>query len=236
MWRSKLGTDYPKDFMDKNETRLLKEVQSVKDLPENRTCADCGTRGTNWASVNLGVFLCMTCGSHHRSLGTHISLPKGCSGTYLWGPDEIDRMRAIGNARARELYGDAPPRGVTNDDVTRWKEYLTDKYVHKKFASESAGTAGPARPSALPSASSTSPPGASLHRASPTTGKATKFAKKMMMPDVDLIHFEDDVASRSPGSPQSTLATTNRNVPPAATGSPSSGAGNGKNFFAEFGL
>lgn len=75
MWRSKLGTDYPKEFMEQNETRLLKELQAVKDKsPDNKLCADCGTRGTVWASINLGVFLCMTCGAHHRSLGTHISV------------------------------------------------------------------------------------------------------------------------------------------------------------------
>ena len=61
MWRSKLGTDYVKEYMEKNEQRLFKELQEIRDLPENRTCADCGTRGTVvWASVNLGVFLCMT--------------------------------------------------------------------------------------------------------------------------------------------------------------------------------
>ena len=80
MWRSKLGTNYTKEFMDKNEKRLMDELNSIRNLPDNRYCADCGTNGTVWASVNLGVFLCMTCGAHHRSLGTHVSLPKGCTG------------------------------------------------------------------------------------------------------------------------------------------------------------
>ena len=86
MWLSKLGNTYPQDFMTKNEAKLLKKLDQIKDKPENRLCADCGTRGTVWASVNLGVFLCMTCGAHHRSLGTHMSKPKGCTGTYWWGP------------------------------------------------------------------------------------------------------------------------------------------------------
>jgi hypothetical protein len=60
MWRSKLGTDYPKEYMEKNEKRLLTKLQKIRDLPGNRDCADCGDRGTVWASVNLGVFLCMT--------------------------------------------------------------------------------------------------------------------------------------------------------------------------------
>ncbi len=28
---------------------------------DNRRCADCGTRGPTWASVNLGVFVCLNC-------------------------------------------------------------------------------------------------------------------------------------------------------------------------------
>ena len=28
---------------------------------DNRRCADCGSRGPTWASVNLGVFVCLNC-------------------------------------------------------------------------------------------------------------------------------------------------------------------------------
>jgi hypothetical protein len=59
VWKSALGKDYPKEYMERNERRFLKEIQVIRDLPENRICADCGLKGTVWASVNLGVFLCM---------------------------------------------------------------------------------------------------------------------------------------------------------------------------------
>ena len=138
MWRSKLGTDYAKEYMEKNEKLLLKELNKIRTLPENRVCADCGMPGTVWASVNLGVFLCMTCGAHHRSLGTHISLPKGCTGTYWWGPDEIERMKAIGNLKAKtEFYGDGRPsttkNGLLKNTDPKWEEYLMDKYYRRRF-------------------------------------------------------------------------------------------------------
>lgn len=82
MWTSKLGKSYRKDEVDFNAAK--EELDRIRNLPENKRCADCGTQGTVWSSVNLGVFTCMRCGSFHRALGTHISKPKGCTGTYLW--------------------------------------------------------------------------------------------------------------------------------------------------------
>jgi hypothetical protein len=41
-------------------------------------------------------------------MGTHVSKVKGCTGTYLWGPDEIAQMQELGNREALRLYGSAP--------------------------------------------------------------------------------------------------------------------------------
>lgn len=39
----------------------------------NDACADCGARGPEWASLNLGVLFCAACSGVHRHLGVHIS-------------------------------------------------------------------------------------------------------------------------------------------------------------------
>ena len=39
----------------------------------NEACADCGARGPEWASLNLGVLLCAPCSGVHRHLGVHVS-------------------------------------------------------------------------------------------------------------------------------------------------------------------
>ena len=40
---------------------------------KNPACAECGRANPTWASVNLGVLVCLECAGRHRSLGVHIS-------------------------------------------------------------------------------------------------------------------------------------------------------------------
>lgn len=136
MWRSKLGNEFDKSQILQDEPKLKAELDRLRKLPENRICADCGTTdgGNVWASVNLGVFLCIRCGSIHRGLGTHISIPKGCTGSYLWGPDEIDRMKSIGNRVAKQIYGGDNQRPSRSEADALWKQYMIDKYEKRKFA------------------------------------------------------------------------------------------------------
>jgi len=84
MWTSKLGNKYPIDEIERNHTATIAKLTKLRHEGANKFCAECGNPGTVWSSVNLGVFTCMRCGSLHRALGTHVSKPKGCHGSYLW--------------------------------------------------------------------------------------------------------------------------------------------------------
>lgn len=128
-WTSKLGVKYSKSDIEGKDREHHRQLEQLRKEPENSCCAECGATGTCWASVNLGVFICFTCADIHRGIGTHISKVKGCTGTYLWGPDEIERMQKIGNRRAKVRYGGGLcPQGASTEER---KAHCARKYEGK---------------------------------------------------------------------------------------------------------
>mmetsp|Transcript_8082 Transcript_8082/g.13002 ORF Transcript_8082/g.13002 Transcript_8082/m.13002 type:complete len:278 (-) Transcript_8082:103-936(-) len=102
-FRSKIGSSYAKKDIEDWQPRLKAELGDLKRTTANRQCFDCGAADVTWASPKLGTFLCVTCSDIHRAAGAHITCVKNFS-TYLWSPDEVEMMRAVGNRRAKELY------------------------------------------------------------------------------------------------------------------------------------
>lgn len=45
----------------------------LRGIPGNEKCAECGAPDPEWASLNLGILVCIECSGAHRNLGVHIS-------------------------------------------------------------------------------------------------------------------------------------------------------------------
>ena len=50
-----------------------KPIDVLRRVRGNDKCADCGAPEPDWASLNLGVLICIECSGIHRNLGVHIS-------------------------------------------------------------------------------------------------------------------------------------------------------------------
>lgn len=51
-----------------NHSRIIRET-----VAGNNFCVDCNAPNPEWASLNLGVLMCIECSGIHRNLGSHIS-------------------------------------------------------------------------------------------------------------------------------------------------------------------
>ncbi|RZB77053.1 ADP-ribosylation factor GTPase-activating protein AGD5 isoform C [Glycine soja] len=106
-----------------------KILEGLLKLPENRGCADCKAKGPRWASVNLGIFICMQCSGIHRSLGVHISKVRSAT-LDTWLPDQVAFIQSMGNEKANSFWeAELPP----NYDRVGIENFIRAKYDEKRW-------------------------------------------------------------------------------------------------------
>ncbi|KAK2105597.1 ArfGAP with coiled-coil, ankyrin repeat and PH domains 3, partial [Saguinus oedipus] len=123
----------PRERSMKGES-VLQRVQSVAG---NSQCGDCGQPDPRWASINLGVLLCIECSGIHRSLGVHCSKVRSLT-LDSWEPELLKLMCELGNSTVNQIYeaqfegtgSRKPSASSPRQDKEAW---IKDKYVEKKF-------------------------------------------------------------------------------------------------------
>ena len=101
------GDDEPtrRGFAAEEKTDPLFVLARVRAPPGNETCADCGSLEPEWASLNLGVTLCIECSGAHRQMGVHVSKVRSCVlDVRAWEPSVVRVFELWGNARANALW------------------------------------------------------------------------------------------------------------------------------------
>lgn len=109
------------------------ELPAMLALSQNGVCADCGAAKPTWASINLGVFICLECAGVHRSLGTHISKVRS---TDLDEWDGID-LAVMDNAKANLFFestlSSATVKPNARSPVADRDKFIRAKYVAREF-------------------------------------------------------------------------------------------------------
>ncbi|TMS07163.1 Arf-GAP with coiled-coil, ANK repeat and PH domain-containing protein 2 [Larimichthys crocea] len=140
------------DHIDRRFCFELLSVQKPPALgvalrgPGNQRCCDCGEDEPRWASINLGVTMCIECSGIHRSLGVHLSKVRSLT-LDSWDAEQLKLLCVLGNDVMNQIYearcsedGRVKPRA---DSLRSEKEaWIKQKYVEKRFV-QSDGADGP---------------------------------------------------------------------------------------------
>ncbi|KAG5605382.1 hypothetical protein H5410_026874 [Solanum commersonii] len=162
--------DHPSDrLISAHHDRPFRNSQQLRSAPKteqpiatlrrvcgNDRCADCGATEPDWASLNLGVLVCIECSGVHRNLGVHISKVRSLTlDVKVWEPSVIALFQSLGNTFANSVWEESlQARGAFQVNVSAARSdkqqqlYISkpspadpistkEKFIHAKYADKS---------------------------------------------------------------------------------------------------
>ncbi|XP_035010931.2 BAR_ACAPs and ArfGap_ACAP domain-containing protein [Hippoglossus stenolepis] len=109
--------------------------------PGNQRCCDCGEEEPRWASINLGVTMCIECSGIHRSLGVHLSKVRSLT-LDSWEAEQLKLLCVLGNDVMNQIYEarcseEGRVKPSANSPRAEKEMWIKEKYVEKRFVQNS---------------------------------------------------------------------------------------------------
>ncbi|KAJ3424487.1 adp-ribosylation factor gtpase-activating protein [Anaeramoeba flamelloides] len=121
-----------------SQGKHMKILKNLLQIPSNQVCADCGCAGPTWASVNLGLFICINCAGVHRSIGTHITQVRSTT-LDSWTIKQVKTMSEVGNKIGNSFWEAKLPEGFVKPKPSNKfavEQFIRDKYQHRLYFSK----------------------------------------------------------------------------------------------------
>ena len=126
---------FSNNFQNDNDKKQKQIINKLLKKPENKLCSDCKSNPPSWASINLGVLICIKCSSTHRELGTHISKIKSLN-LDIWSDDILEKFKKIDNKISNDYW----EYNLKKDEFNQMRnnpykimEFIRNKYEYKKY-------------------------------------------------------------------------------------------------------
>ncbi|XP_057525577.1 ADP-ribosylation factor GTPase-activating protein AGD4-like isoform X2 [Amaranthus tricolor] len=132
----------------------------LREIPGNDHCAECSAAGPDWASLNLGILMCIECSGAHRNLGVHISKVRSITlDVKVWESTIVELFQALGNAFCNSVWeellladnernddSDCCTKSIvkpsSHDSFSKKEKYVQMKYAEKKLINANGIDAG----------------------------------------------------------------------------------------------
>ncbi|XP_053603597.1 centaurin-gamma-1A isoform X2 [Plodia interpunctella] len=128
-----------------NSTGDVRATYYIRRVKGNDICCDCAAPDPDWASLNLGVLICIECSGIHRNLGSHISRVRSLD-LDEWPLSHVSVMVSMGNTLANSIW-EADLRGHIKPIATSSREekerWIRLKYERRSFLSAHEVSTGP---------------------------------------------------------------------------------------------